>query len=203
MSIELLLTPGTSIVTTTAPSVSWMSVWGLKNLPASVRSSAGVSSRFSRGATSWLTWLAMFVYLAVRLLVDGDGARLRALGARQTQRQHAVAEIRRDSRRVDLVGQRHRPIELTGRTLAPMNARVLVVSNRLLALDPQRIAANLNVGILLLDAGELRLDDEVVAVREHVQQRKRARTRRATAEPIAAHHAFHRALQTEQRRKRI
>src|SRR5687768_5964188 len=100
MSIASLSTPGTSIDTITARSVSWMSAYGLKNFPASVRSSACLSSRFSRGATSWLT---MIVFLA-RILVDGDGARLRALGPRQTQRQDAVAVFRYHLRRVHLVG---------------------------------------------------------------------------------------------------
>src|SRR5436190_21919195 len=122
MSIELLATPGISIVTTTARSVSWMSAYGLKNFPASVRSSPCVNSRFSRGATSWLAWLAMCIYLQ-SLSVDVDRARLRALGARQTQPQYAVAVIRGDLRRVDLIGQRHGAVELTGRALASVDAR--------------------------------------------------------------------------------
>src|SRR5690242_15885583 len=144
-----------------------MSAYGLKNFPASVRSSACVSSRFSRGATSWLAWLAMCIYLH-SLSVDVDRERLRALGARQTQPHHAVAVVRGDLRRVDPIRQRTRPVELTGRALAPMDARVLVVRDRLLALNAQGVAANLNVEVFLLDAGQLRLDEEVVAVGEAV-----------------------------------
>ena len=48
-----------------------------------------------------------------------------------------------------------------------------------------------------------KLHDEVVAIRKNVQQRKGARAGRAATEPIATHHALHRALQTEQRRERV
>src|SRR5688500_9443910 len=84
-----------------------------------------------------------------------------------------------------------------------MDARALVVRDRLFALDPQHVAANLDVEVFLLDPGQLRHDDEAVAVRKHVQQRKCARTGRAAAEPIAAHHVIHRALQTDQCRERV
>src|SRR6185436_643673 len=94
-------------------------------------------------------------------------------------------------------------VELTGRALAPMDARVLVVRDRLLALNAQGVAAHLDVEVFLLYSGQLRFDDEVVTVREYVQQRKRARPGCAASEPIAANHAVHRALQTEQRCERI
>ena len=76
VSVETVDRTGVEMEALTACSVSWISVYGLKNLPASVRSSACASSRFSRGATSCVTMSN------TSLSVDRDGARLGALGAR-------------------------------------------------------------------------------------------------------------------------
>src|SRR6185295_15076806 len=108
--------------------------------------------------------------LPVSSLVDRDRARSLTLGSRQTHGQHAVAIVRRNLRGIELRGQRQRPVELTGLTLAPMHAGLVLVRDGLLALDAQRVAADLHVEVLLAHAGQLRHYDEVLAVVEYADR---------------------------------
>src|SRR5689334_15224109 len=94
--------------------------------------------------------------------VDRDAARLVALGARQVERQQAVAILRLDAVGVDLDRERDGAIELAAAALAAMHARLLVgAADPLGAGDAQRGALDLDLEVRALHARHLGEHDDV------------------------------------------
>ena len=86
--------------------------------------------------------------------------------------------------RVDGDREGDRAVEAAARALATMDAHALVEADRLLAGEAQLLLPDLDLEILLLDAGQLGSDDEIVVLAQHVDQRKRSAAGRRATKPV-------------------
>jgi hypothetical protein len=133
----------------------------------------------------------------------GDRPRLVAFGAGEIERENAVAVFRLDAVGVDLDRDRDGAVELPGRPLAPVQARLVAVLDGLGSSDTDRPALDLDLQIRLPDAGHLGNEDEIVALAEDVERRIGAAGARARLEPVAGSQRVERLLEIEKRIERI
>src|SRR5579883_1813953 len=96
--------------------------------------------------------------------VHGDLARLRLLAPREREGEDPVLARRLDLRGIDHVGERDRAL------VAAVDPLRLVLG-ALLALDPQRVAEDLDLHVLRIDPGELRAEQDPIALLLHVEAR--------------------------------
>src|ERR1041384_669471 len=111
-AMSFFSTPGTSITTMRASSVSWMSVLGTKWRAGTVFSSFETSSFFSRTSSSCDDSGIGHLLIFGSAQLDGFG--FVALGPRQVQGQDPVAAFGLDLLRVNFDGERYCPVKSTG-----------------------------------------------------------------------------------------
>jgi len=99
-------------------------------------------------------------------------ARVVALGARQIQSQDPVATFGLHLVGIDLDGERYCAVKAAGEPLAAVDAGLFAVTDRLRAGDPDGSPLHLDLQVRFANAGDLRNDDNVVALAKHIQRRK-------------------------------
>jgi hypothetical protein len=114
-----------------------------------------------------------------------DRTRLVAFGARQMERQDAVAAFGLDLVGVNVDRKRYSAVEAPGRPLAAVRRHLVAVLDALAAGDAQRVALDLDIEIRFADAGHLDDRDDVVALAEDVDRRIGAAGTQPRPEPIA------------------
>src|SRR4051812_14207854 len=118
----------------------------------------------------------------------------------EPDRQDAVFEFRLDLLRIDRERQRQRSAERTETSLLPMPDTLVEAYRLSLALEGQLVvAADEDLEVLQLDAGQLGLDEAVIAFLPDVQRRKPSQlSHRGIAGP-AVEQAVHLVLKLRQR----
>src|SRR6201994_4045675 len=122
-----------------------------------------------------------------------------ALSAWQEQSQDAIAAFGLDAIWIDLHRQCHGSIEATGQTLATVQAGLLGIAHRLGAGQANGVALHPDRQVRLLDAGNFRYEDEVVALTEYVHWRIAAAAAWAGCEPTARPERVQGLLQARKR----
>ena len=92
------------------------------------------------------------------------------LGARQIQSQDPVAAFRFHLVRIDLDRKGYCAVKSAGEPLAAMDARLLSVTDRLRAGNPDGSALDLNLQIRFADTGHFGNDDDVVALAKYIER---------------------------------
>src|ERR1051326_1928953 len=142
-AMSFFSTPGTSITTMRASSVSWMSVLGTKWRAGTGFFSFVTRSFFFRASRSCDDLCIGHLLIFGSAQLDGFG--FVALGPRQVQGQDPVAAFGLDLLRVYFDGERYCTVKSTGEPLAAMNGTLFAIADRLRAGDPERSALDLDL----------------------------------------------------------
>ena len=118
-------------------------------------------------------------------LVDGDQARLVALGAGDQERKNAIAVLGLDGFGIDLHRHGQGAIERPEQPFAAMQAYLFRISKLLLPGNADGVVLGLDFEVGLVDARQLDYGDQVVPLLEDVDGRERAAAGRGPAQPFA------------------
>jgi hypothetical protein len=88
-------------------------------------------------------------------------------------RQNAIAGLRLDPIGIDLDRERDRAVEVSRDPLAPMQADLFAVVDRLFPRDAQGIALGFELDVALVDARQFHHGDKIMTLLEDVDRRER------------------------------
>src|SRR5262245_60712495 len=178
-------TPGISITTVSASSVSKISVFGRNTRAGIVDSSFFSSSRFCCTSRSCAGAMTAISDVNPRRSADLDCPWLVALRAWQREDENTVAVLGRDPIRVQLHRQGDRPVEAARNALSTMHAGIAAVVDLLLSGNADGVSPHLQTEIILADARHLDDGREVVALPKDIDRRKRPSAAGRILKPIA------------------
>jgi len=127
------------------------------------------------------------------------GAGLVGFGPWDEKGEDAVAVLGLDPIGVDLHWHRQGAVKRAREAFAPMEANTVRVCERLLSRDSDRPVLDLDFQITLVDTWNLQNGDEIVALLEDIDRRKRARSASSPSQPIAVEAGLEGSLEIKQR----